>query len=100
MKTTTSCWVFLVTCCSVGYDDRQLREYDSDVNYDETKILHYSLPPLLVTAEGTMISTPEKWRRRSPIELHRAAPPGHGARTLAVPYTRCRYSQKSARVAC
>ena len=41
---------------------REEKEYDSDVNYDETNIPHYDLPPLLVTAEGQKVSTPEEWR--------------------------------------
>ena len=41
---------------------REEKEYDSDVNYDESKIPHYDLPPLLVTAEGQKVSTPEEWR--------------------------------------
>ncbi|HUW61065.1 MAG TPA: acetylxylan esterase [Candidatus Bathyarchaeia archaeon] len=40
----------------------QSKELDSDVNYDEGKVPRYDLPPLLVTAEGNRISTPEEWR--------------------------------------
>jgi hypothetical protein len=40
---------------------REQKESDSDVNYDEGKIPHYDLPPLLVTAEGQEVSTPEEW---------------------------------------
>ncbi|MCP4641539.1 MAG: acetylxylan esterase [bacterium] len=39
----------------------QLKELDSDVNYDEDKVPHYDLPPLLVTAEGAALTTPEAW---------------------------------------
>lgn len=62
MKTTIPCMIFLVAFSSVGYADRQLKEYDSDVNYDETKMPHYDLPPLMVTAEGRKITTPQEWR--------------------------------------
>jgi hypothetical protein len=62
MKTAMFYLVFLVTFSSVGYADRQLKEHDSDVNYDEAKIPHYDLPPLLVTAEGRKITTPQQWR--------------------------------------
>ncbi len=41
---------------------REKKEYDSDVNYDESKTPHYDLPPLLVTAEGKKVSTAEEWR--------------------------------------
>ncbi len=42
---------------------REAKEYDSDVVYDENKIPHYDLPPLLVTAEGEQITTPEAWHQ-------------------------------------
>jgi hypothetical protein len=42
--------------------DRQLKEYDNDINYDEAKIPHYDLPPLLLSAEGKPITTPDEWR--------------------------------------
>lgn len=45
--------------CSV--EARELKEGDKDVNYDETKIPAYDLPPLLVTAEGKRITDPEQW---------------------------------------
>ncbi len=41
---------------------REPKEYDSDVIYDQSKVPHYDLPPLLVTAEGKTIKTPEEWR--------------------------------------
>jgi hypothetical protein len=41
---------------------REDKEHDSDVNYDESRVPHYDLPPLLVTAEGRKVSTPEDWR--------------------------------------
>jgi hypothetical protein len=40
---------------------REAKEYDSDVIYDEDKIPHYDLPPLLVSAEGQAITTAEAW---------------------------------------
>jgi hypothetical protein len=46
----------------LGLADRQLKEYDRDVNYDESKVPHYDLPPLLLTAEGKRVTTPEEWR--------------------------------------
>ncbi len=41
---------------------REPKENDSDVNYDESRVPHYDLPPLLVSAEGKTIETPEEWR--------------------------------------
>ena len=41
---------------------REPKEYDSDVIYDESKIPHYDLPPLLVTAEGERVTTAKQWR--------------------------------------
>lgn len=41
---------------------RQLKEYDSDVNYDESKIPHYDLPALLSTTDGLPVETAEEWR--------------------------------------
>ena len=40
----------------------QSKENDIDVNYDESNVPKYDLPPLLVTAEGKRITTPEEWR--------------------------------------
>ena len=37
------------------------KERDADVNYDEAKIPHYDLPPLLVNAQGRPVTTPEEW---------------------------------------
>ncbi len=54
---------FLLLCGSASWGDRQLKEYDSDVNYDESKVPHYDLPALLLTPEGKTISTAEQWNR-------------------------------------
>jgi hypothetical protein len=40
----------------------QSKENDVDTNYDEGRVTGYELPPLLVTAEGEPVTTPEKWR--------------------------------------
>ena len=40
---------------------RDPKELDRDVNYDEQKIPNYDLPPLLRTAEGDEVSTPQEW---------------------------------------
>ncbi len=65
MRRTTICWAALILLTVWGFEISQAREpkeYDGDVNYDESKIPHYDLPPLLVTAEGKTIATPEQWR--------------------------------------
>lgn len=45
-------------CC---LEAREPKEFDNDVNYDEARLPHYDLPPLLVTAEGKKITTAEEW---------------------------------------
>ena len=40
---------------------REAKEYDNDVNYDESKIPHYDLPKLLISPNGEKISSIEKW---------------------------------------
>ena len=40
----------------------QRKESDHDVNYEESRVPDYDLPPLLVTSEGKRITTPEEWR--------------------------------------
>jgi len=37
------------------------KEQDSDIIYDESEVPHYDLPPLLVTAEGKLVTTAEQW---------------------------------------
>jgi hypothetical protein len=41
---------------------REPKEYDADVIYDEAKILHYDLPPLVVTSGGREVTTPQQWQ--------------------------------------
>ena len=40
---------------------REPKEYDKDVNYDEARLPHYDLPPLLLTGEGKKVTTAEEW---------------------------------------
>ena len=42
----------------------QRKEDDSNVNYDESLVPKYDLPPLLVTSQGERITTPEGWRNQ------------------------------------
>ena len=41
---------------------REPKEFDNDVNYQEERLPHYDLPPLLLTAEGKQITTAEEWK--------------------------------------
>jgi len=41
---------------------REKKEADADVNYDESRIPHFDLPPVLVTAAGKRVTTAEEWR--------------------------------------
>ncbi len=52
--------IFLLMVSLAGA--REPKEYDGNVIYDEAKIPHYDLPPLLVTAEGKPVTTAEQWR--------------------------------------
>ena len=54
--------VFVLMTSVATLEAREKKEYDSDVNYDERKTPHYDLPPLLVSAEGEPITTPQQWR--------------------------------------
>ena len=42
-------------------DAREAKEYDNDVNYEETKIPHYDLPELLIGPDGKKISSTSEW---------------------------------------
>jgi len=61
MKKTIICIAVLLLSSTLVLS-REPKEYDSDVIYDESKIPHYDLPQLLVTAEGKKITTSEEWR--------------------------------------
>ncbi|MEE2947348.1 MAG: acetylxylan esterase [Verrucomicrobiota bacterium] len=41
---------------------RELKEFDNDVNYDESRVPHYDLPDPLISAEGKPVTTAEQWR--------------------------------------
>ncbi|NOR66824.1 MAG: acetylxylan esterase [Woeseiaceae bacterium] len=61
MKKLAVCLTVLLLSSALVFS-REPKEYDGDVIYDESRIPHYDLPPLLVTAEGKTIKTPEEWR--------------------------------------
>ena len=67
-----NCLVFtaaLGLACSCA-SARELKEFDNDVNYDESRIPHYDLPDPLITAEGKSVTTAEHWRNvRRPLIL-------------------------------
>ncbi len=62
MKKTILC-LLILTLSSTPLFGREPKEYDSNLIYDEAKIPHYDLPPLLVTAEGKPVITAEQWRK-------------------------------------
>ena len=55
-------WLWLVAGLAVlpGRADEP-KNRDKDVHYDEAQVPPYDLPPLLLTAEGRRITTPEEW---------------------------------------
>ena len=55
-------WIALLLASAVILCGRENKEYDNDLIYDESKIPHYDLPPLLVTSEGKQIATAEEWK--------------------------------------
>lgn len=58
MKKLTLCFLFLVSSLVFA---QQKKEFDSDINYDETKVPNYDLPELLVSANGNPITTADEW---------------------------------------
>ncbi len=62
MKATRYLLAGLLILSSAGLcSARQKKEYDNDVNYDESKVPQYDLPPLLVSAEGRKITSAAEW---------------------------------------
>ena len=62
MRRVLSRFGLLAVCAwAVTLPAQQLKELDSDVNYDESKIVPYNLPALLGSAEGNEIKTAEEW---------------------------------------
>ncbi|MBC8472382.1 MAG: acetylxylan esterase [Planctomycetes bacterium] len=61
MKKTVICIAILLLSSTLVFS-REPKEYDGDVIYNESKIPHYDLPRLLVTAEGKKVTTSEEWR--------------------------------------
>ena len=49
----------LICGCTIA---RELKEFDNDINYNESLIPHYDLPDPLITAEGTTVTNVEQWR--------------------------------------
>ena len=59
-----NCLVF-TTALGLAYscaNARELKEFDNDVNYDESRIAHYDLPDPLITAEGKKVTSANQWR--------------------------------------
>lgn len=57
---TLGCALFAAS--TISLTAREPKEHDADVNYDEARLPHYELPPLLVAPDGRRITTPEEWR--------------------------------------
>lgn len=60
MKMILSIAILLAT--AITLTAREPKEYDADVNYEEDRLPHYDLPPLLVTSTGKPITSAEDWR--------------------------------------
>jgi hypothetical protein len=61
IRICTALTVFCIVLCSV--ESREQKEFDADLNYDELRIPHYDLPPLLVTSAGKRITSAEEWNQ-------------------------------------
>lgn len=56
-------FVVLAACLALALPAAgQRKEIDRNVNYNESLVPDYDLPPLLTTAEGKRITTPNEWR--------------------------------------
>jgi hypothetical protein len=72
MGMKTAAVLLAVSCFSVmavNAGAAQLKEFDSDINYDEEKVPAYDLPPLLTTTTGDAVTTPAMWENRRRPEL-------------------------------
>ena len=67
MKTTLS--IVLLIATGVSLSAREPKEHDANVNYDESRLPHYDLPPLLVSGTGNPITTPEQWKNQRRPEI-------------------------------
>jgi hypothetical protein len=52
--------ISVVACVSFAHR-REKKEYDRDINYDETRLPHYDLPPVLVASSGQKVTTARQW---------------------------------------
>ena len=61
----------LYLCLSLVFQiqAREAKEYDKDVQYDESKLPPYDLPPLLTTSSGQSVETPEAWMEQRRPEI-------------------------------
>jgi len=61
----------LCLCLSLVFQiqAREAKEYDKDVQYDESKLPPYDLPPLLTTSSGQSVETPEAWMEQRRPEI-------------------------------
>ncbi len=54
-------WMAIGCLAFSSSEAREAKEHDRDVNYDEARLPHYDLPPVLVTAQGKKVTTAEEW---------------------------------------
>ncbi len=62
LKTSTTALLGSEAVFAGGAGAVPSKELDSDVNYDEAKVVPYDLPPMLLSADGKRITTPEEWK--------------------------------------
>lgn len=62
MKTTHLLSIALLSSLPMAIA-REPKEYDRDVNYEESRLPKYTLPPLLATPDGKRITSPEEWQQ-------------------------------------
>jgi len=68
MKHLLMIWVCLLVLPS-HTEAREAKEHDKDVEYDESRLPRYDLPPLLVSSTGEAITTPEAWYQKRRPEI-------------------------------
>ena len=59
-KITYSLLIIFAVSSTISFA-RQRKENDNDIIYDESKVPHYDLPELLLTAEGDSITNADDW---------------------------------------
>lgn len=60
--------LFLISCANLLLS-QQKKEFDYDINYDESKVPHYQIPALLESSTGQKINTQEAWKNQRRPEI-------------------------------